>query len=235
LTAMFTGPGRGRALRLLVDLGFAAVLLPEVAAMAGVTQPVEYHPEGCVLTHAALVLDHVPAGDPALAWCAVLHDIGKPPTWRRAADRIRFDGHDQLSAKMADAVLRRLRASNELRELVVEVCRDHIRFAALPGMRPAKAERWLRSPRFRQHLAFHRADCLGCHGDLTIHAYAERALAALGPERAPLVTGADVIALGIPPGPRVGEVLRAVTAAIDEAPMPLDRAAALVLLRELVR
>jgi putative nucleotidyltransferase with HDIG domain len=234
LSAVFTGPGRERGLRLLVELGFAAVLLPEVAAMDGVTQPVEYHPEGDVLTHVAAVLAHVPEGDPVLAWSAVLHDIGKPPTWRQAEDRIRFDGHDQLSARMAEAVLRRLHAGNELREAVVEICRDHIRIAALPSMRPAKAERWLRSPRFRQHLAFHRADCLGCHGDLSIHAFAERALAELGPERPPLVQGADVLALGIPPGPAVGAWLRAVNARIDEAPLPMDRAAALVLLRELV-
>ena len=234
LTTTFTGPGRGRALHLLVELGFAAVLLPEVAAMAGVTQPPQYHPEGCVLTHTAMVLDHVPPDDPVLAWSALLHDVGKPPCWRQAEDRIRFDGHDVLSAQMADAILRRLHASNELRTAVVDVCRDHIRFAALPGMRPAKAERWLRSPGFARHLAFHRADCLASHGDLSIHAFAERALAALGPERPPLLQGADVLALGVPAGPRVGEMLRAAQAAIDEAPVAMDRAAALVLLRELV-
>lgn len=234
LTNAFTGHGRGRALRLLVDLGFAAVVLPEVAAMAGVTQPPEYHPEGDVLTHVALVLDQVPAGDAALAWSAVLHDVGKPATWRQAEDRIRFDGHDQLSARMADAVLRRLHASNELRELVVEVCRDHIRFATLPQMRPRRREAWLRAPHFAAHLAFHRADCLGSHGKLDIHAYATAALAALPPLPPPLVTGADVLALGVPAGPTIGELLRAVHAAADEAPTPMARPDALILLREMV-
>jgi poly(A) polymerase len=78
--------------------------------MRGVTQPPVYHPEGDVLTHVCLVLDHVPEGDLGLAWSAVLHDVGKPPTWRLAADRIRFDGHDALSARMADGILQRLRA-----------------------------------------------------------------------------------------------------------------------------
>jgi poly(A) polymerase len=235
LTDAFTGAGRGRALRLLVELGIAAHVLPEVAAMAGVTQPPQYHPEGDVLTHVALVLDHVPAGSPELAWSAVLHDAGKPPTWRQAEDRIRFDGHDVLSAEMADAVLRRLRAPGELREAVVEVARHHLRFAALPAMRPARAERWLRDPRFPLHLAFHRADCLGSHGNLEIHEYARRRLAALPPEAPPpLLGGKDVLALGVAPGPEVGELLRAAADAIDESPAPLDRAAALVLLRELV-
>lgn len=234
LSDAFTGDGRGRALRLLVQLGFAAVLLPEVAAMDGVTQPPEYHPEGDVLTHVCMVLDHVPAGDAVLAWSAVLHDIGKPPTWRRADDRIRFDGHDVVSATMADAVLRRLHASNALREVVVDVCRQHIRFAGLPAMRPAKVERWLRSPSFPAHLAFHRADCLASHGKLDVFQFATAALAALPPVREPLVAGADVLALGVPAGPEVGRLLKLVHAAADEAPTPMDRQHALVLLRELV-
>ena len=233
LTDAFTAAGRGHALRLLVDLGLAEVVLPEVAAMAGVTQPPQYHPEGDVLTHVCLVLDHVPAGSPELAWSAVLHDAGKPPTWRQAEDRIRFDGHDVISAQMADAVLRRLRAPSELREAVVDVARQHLRFASLPAMRPGRAERWLRSPRFPLHLAFHRADCLASHGNLEIHQFATRALAALPPVSPPLLTGSDVLALGVPPGPQVGALLRAAADAIDESPAPMDRAAALVLLREL--
>lgn len=234
LTQAFTGPGRGRALRLLDELGLAAIVLPEVAAMRGVTQPPEYHPEGDVLTHVALVLDHVPEGDATLAWSAVLHDIGKPPTWRQAEDRIRFDGHDQLSARMADAVLRRLHASNELRHAVTEIARDHIRFASLPQMRPRRREAWMRSPLFAAHLAFHRADCLGSHRNLEIHAFAAAEFAALPPAPPPLVTGADVLALGVDAGPDVGRLLREVHAAADEAPTPMDRPAALVLLREMV-
>ncbi len=234
LTDSFTGRGRGRALELLVRFGIAAVLLPEVAAMDGVTQPPEYHPEGDVLTHVCLVLGHVPEGDAVLSWSAVLHDVGKPPTWRQAEDRIRFDGHDTLSASMADDVLRRLRAPADLREAVVEVCRDHIRFAALPKMRPRRAERWMRSPHFAKHLAFHRADCLGSHADLSSWDFAQAKFAALAPETEPLVTGADVLELGVPSGPRIGALIRAVHDAADEGPVAMDRPAALILLRELV-
>ena len=236
LTRTFTGPGRGQALRALVELGFAAVLLPEVAAMDGVSQPPEYHPEGDVLTHVCLVLEHCPSDDPILAWSAVLHDVGKPPTWRVAEDRIRFDGHDCLSATMAEAILLRMGAPREVRQAVVEICRDHIRMAALPGMRPRRREAWLRTPLFGKHLEFHRADCLGSHGQLSIYETAKAELAALPPIRPTLLTGADALALGVPQGPMVGQILRMALAALDELPeREPSRETALALLRELVR
>lgn len=234
LTKMFTGPGRGRALRLLVDLGLARHLLPEVAAMDGVTQPPEYHPEGDVLTHVAMVLDHVPEADPILAWSAVLHDVGKPPTWRVAEDRIRFDGHDRLSERMAEAILTRLHAPRAWREAVCEIVADHIRIAALPQMRPRRREAWLRTPRFAQHLAFHYADCMGSHRDLSIYEYAKAELAALPPLRPLPIDGRDVLALGVSPGPRVGTLLESVADALTERSLPWERETALALLRDAV-
>lgn len=234
LTRAFTGRGRGRALRLLITHGLAAIVLPEVVAMDGVPQPPEYHPEGDVLTHVCLVLDHVPEADPALAWAAVLHDVGKPPTFERAADRIRFTGHDTLSASMADGVLRRLHAPSVVRELVVEICRDHIRIATLPEMTATKRERWLRTPSFPAHLAFHRADCLGSHRKLQIHDLAERWLAELPPvPPPPLCTGKDVLALGVAPGPEVGRLLRVLEERLETMPTA-DRSTALSILAELV-
>lgn len=234
LSDMFTGRGRGRGLRALVALGLAEVVLPEVAAMDGVAQPPEYHPEGDVLTHVALVLDEVPDGDAILSWSAVLHDVGKPPTFRVAEDRIRFDGHDVLSAQMAEGVLDRLRAPGPLRAAVVDVCRQHIRFASLPQMRPARAERWMRSDGFSRHLAFHLADCMGSHRDLRIYEFARERLAALPPEAPPLLQGRDVLALGVPGGPQVGEILRQVEARIEARDEPTTRDEALVLLRDAV-
>lgn len=234
LTQTFCGRGRGRSLRLLVDSGLAAVILPEVAAMDGVPQPPEYHPEGDVLVHVQLVLDHCPADHPELSWAAVLHDVGKPPTYR-VAERIRFDGHDNLSAEMAEEVLGRLRAPKALRRRVIDVCRHHIRFAALPQMRPARAERWLREPDFPLHLAFHRADCLGSHGKLKIYEFASQKLRDLPPLSEPLLHGKDVLALGIEPGPIVGKLLSGVQVQIDESPVATSREQALVLLRDAVQ
>lgn len=235
LTRTFVGPHRGAGLGWLVQSGLAAVLLPEVAAMDGVPQPPQYHPEGDVLTHVRLVLDHVPADDPVLAWSAVLHDVGKPPTFRVAADRIRFDGHDVLSARLAETILQRLRAPRALREAVVAICLDHLRIASLPQMRPRRREAWLREPGFRQHLAFHRADCLGSHGNLSIFEFATAELAALPPLRPLPIDGKDVLACGVAPGPAVGRLLSAVAEALAEGAVPWDREHALALLRDCVR
>ncbi len=235
LTRAFTGRGRGRALRMAIDLGVTTPWLPELAPMDGVPQPPQYHPEGDVLTHVCLVLDHVPADDPVLSWAAVLHDVGKPPTFERAADRIRFTGHDVLSAQMAERMLRRLRAPRRWIEAVVEICRDHIRIASLPQMGKTKRERWLRTELFPAHLAFHRADCLGSHGDLHIYEFARRALAELPPEPPPpLVSGADVLALGVGEGPMVGQLLRAAQAEIEQR-AGVDRRQALSILETVVK
>ena len=231
LTRCFTGRGRGRGLGLLVEAGLADVILPEVAAMDGVPQPPEYHPEGDVLVHVKLVLDHCPAGDKDLAWAAVLHDVGKPPTFR-VAERSRCDGHDTLSAKMADDILTRLRAPKALRQRVCDICLQHIRFAALPQMRPVRAERWLRQPEFPLHLAFHRADCLGSHANMEIYEFAAQRLRELKPVHEPLIHGKDVLALGIEPGPIVGQLLAEVESRIEDSPVTLDREQALVLLRD---
>jgi len=234
LTRAFTGPGRGRALESMVELGLAEHVLPEVTSMPGVEQPEEFHPEGDVFVHVCLVLDAVVPGDPVQAWAAVLHDTGKPATFERAADRIRFHGHDVLSAEIADAVLRRFGAPRELRETVVEVCRQHIKFASIPQMRPAKRERWLRSPRFGAHLAFHRADCVGSHGTLEIFEMARAELAALPVlPPPPLCTGQDVIDLGVTQGPAVGGLLGAVHRWCEENGVS-ERDAALQRLRSLV-
>ncbi|MCB9888495.1 MAG: CCA tRNA nucleotidyltransferase [Planctomycetes bacterium] len=234
LTASFTGRGRGRALRLLLEFGLAPAVLPEIVSMPGVEQPAEFHPEGDVFVHVCLVLDHVPEGDPVLSWAAVLHDTGKPATFERAADRIRFSGHDTVSAEIADQVLHRLRAPRELRETVVEVVRDHIRIATLFDMKPARRARWMRSPRFPAHLEFHRADCLGSHGKLDIYQRARGELESLPPEPPPpLCTGRDVLALGVPEGPAVGGLLRRLQAELDAAGVS-DRDTALRMLGQVV-
>lgn len=234
LDRMFRGIGRGRALGLLVRSGVASYVLPELVAMEGIPQPPQFHPEGDVLTHVCLVLAQVPAGDRVLAWSAVLHDIGKPATFERAEDRIRFSRHDVVSADMAEQILRRLRIGKDVRERVVEICRDHIRFASLPEMAAPRRERWLRSAGFAHHLRFHRADCEASHGLLGIHEYASRELETLPPlPPPPLCTGRDVLALGVPPGPRVGTLLAAVDEMVAAGEIP-DRDTALSKLRSLV-
>lgn len=212
LTRLWTeSPKPGRGLHLLRETGLLAEILPEVDAMAGVPQPPEYHPEGDVFVHTALALDQLQAPDAALAWAVLLHDVGKPPTFRQDPaeknGRIRFEGHAGVGARMADEILRRLRASNELREAVEAAVRQHMRFVDWPRMKTATRRRMVASPLFPLELELHRADCMASHGLLDTYAAARgeyerfRAEPRLPP---PLLSGRDIMALGVPEGPAVG-------------------------------
>jgi putative nucleotidyltransferase with HDIG domain len=209
LLRLLTAPGRGRGVRLLHASGLLQVILPEVAAMAGVPQPPEFHPEGDVFTHTVLALEHLRDPSPVLAMATLLHDIGKPPTLS-VSDRIRFNEHDVVGAEMAEAVCRRLRLSGQETERIVVLVRDHLRAKDLPKMRPAKAKRFLLDPACPDHLELHRADCLASHGKLDVYHWATAArqeLAAQHVDRGRLISGDDLLALGYRPGPQYKTIL----------------------------
>ncbi len=208
--------GAARGLDLLRETGLLEVVLPEVAACAGVPQPPEFHPEGDVLVHTRLVaagLDLLPERpSTVLAFGALFHDIGKPRTIS-FADRIRFDEHDRVGAAMAEEACRRLRFSNDETDAVRDLVARHMTFRNLPEMREAKLRRFLADPLFPEHLALHRIDCLASHGDLSMHRFAvtARERFAAEPPRPPrVITGDDLIAMGMRPGPRFATILRAV-------------------------
>ncbi len=233
LVKILTSPAPGRGLRLLDRLGILPVLLPEVAAMKGVAQPPQFHPEGDVFEHTCLVLDHLEPRTVVLGLAALLHDVGKPPTYR-VAERIRFDGHAKLGGDMAARILRRLRFSNRQVEAVARLVADHLRMPDVPRMREGRRRLFLRRPDFEDLLALHRADCLGCHGDLDVHRAVSEARARLREEelRPPrLLTGKDLLALGHRPGPRIGEILRALEVGQLEGEVA-DRESALAWVRE---
>lgn len=212
LVRLLTSPGRGRGLRLLRESGLLRVILPEVEAMVGVPQPPEFHPEGDVFTHTVLALEHLHDPHPVLAMATLLHDVGKPPTMT-TTDRIRFNGHDDLGAEMAAVTCRRLRFSGDETARIVALVHNHLRVKDLPKMRPAKAKRFLLEDDAPDHLELHRADCLASHGNLDVYRWAVAARDALikdTPRPRPLLTGDDLIAMGLPPGPRFKEMLDAV-------------------------
>jgi len=207
--------GHGRSAFLLLDQsGLLKEVLPEISAMKGVEQPPQYHPEGDVFVHTLLLLDKLPpAAAPTLAWGALLHDVGKPPTFRVAPDRIRFDGHVEVGVKMAEEILRRLRFSNDDTEQIVALVKHHMRFADAMRMRESTLKKFVRMPRFDEHLDLHRMDCLSSHGDLTCYNFALEKVESMPPEvvnPARLLTGDDLIAAGYEPGPRFKEILTAV-------------------------
>jgi len=224
LTRMLTEAHPRRAFELLDESGLLKEVLPEISAMKGVEQPPEFHPEGDVFAHTLLLLDHLPQPcPPALAWGALLHDVGKPATFRRAPDRIRFDGHVDVGVKVAEAMCQRLRFSNDDTAQVLALVENHMRFGHVSRMKESTFKRFLRMPGFDQHLALHRADSLASHRQLATYEFIQKKLAEIPPEKmrpSALVTGDDLIAAGYSPGPRFREILRAVEDAQLEGRLP---------------
>jgi poly(A) polymerase len=211
---MLTEGHASRAFELLDESRLLPEVLPEIAAMKGVEQPPEFHPEGDVFVHTLLMLEKLPHPCPAaLAWGVLLHDVGKPPTFRRAPDRIRFDEHAKIGTRMAEAICRRLRFSNDETKQIAALVENHMRFGDVERMRPSTFKKFIRLPRFDQHLELHRLDCESSHRNLRLYNFTREKMAEMPPEvvrPAPLITGDDLIAAGYSPGPLFTEILSAV-------------------------
>jgi poly(A) polymerase len=229
LTRMLMEGRARRAFLLLDESDLLNPVLPEISAMKGVEQPPEFHPEGDVFVHTLLLLDNLPDPCPlTLAWGALLHDVGKPATFRRAPDRIRFDGHVEVGIKMAEQICRRMRFSNDESEQILALVDNHMRFGHATRMKESTLKRFLRMPAFAEHLALHRADCLASHGDLSTYEFIQLKRAEIPVEKmrpSLLVTGDDLIAEGRVPGPKFREILSAVEDAQLEGRLPTRDAA----------
>jgi len=224
LTRMLTEGHARRAFLLLDESGLLKQVLPEISAMKGVEQPPEFHPEGDVFVHTLLLLDNLPRPcSLSLAWGALLHDVGKPATFRVAPDRIRFDGHVEVGVKMAEEICQRLRFSNDETTQILALVDNHMRFGHVTRMKESTLKKFLRMPLFEEHLALHRADSLASHGNLSTYELVREKLTEIAPEKmrpSPLVTGDDLIAAGHVPGPKFGEILTAVEDAQLEGRLP---------------
>jgi poly(A) polymerase len=214
LTKLLTEGAARRAFELLDELGLLSELLPEIAALKGVLQPPQFHPEGDVWIHTLLMLEGLTAGtSPTLAWGVLLHDIGKPPTFRPASetgDRIRFDGHVDVGVRMADDLCRRLRFSNDDTDQIKALVANHMKFKDVAQMRQATLKRFVRLPQFDEHLELHRLDCQSSHGKLDAYNAVRAFLAQTPPAevRPPrLLSGDDLKDLGYTPGPEFQKIL----------------------------
>jgi poly(A) polymerase len=215
LLKMLTEGAARRVFELLDQTGLLEVLLPEVAKMKGVQQPPQFHPEGDVWVHTLLLLEKLERPTATLALGALLHDVGKPPTFQ-ITDRIRFNRHVEVGAVMAEEICRRLRLSNADSERVVELVRHHLRFKDAPQMRRSTLKRFISLDGFDEHLELHRLDCLASHGELDNYRFVKEVWETLPEEevRPPrLLTGDDLKAMGYEPGPRMGKIL----ATVEEA------------------
>jgi tRNA nucleotidyltransferase/poly(A) polymerase len=220
LTKILTDGAAGRAFELLDETQLLAELLPEIAQMKGVEQSPQFHPEGDVWTHTLLMLEGLPRPcSPTLAWGVLLHDVGKPPTFTPPSGpggRIRFDEHAEVGTRMAEEICRRFRFSHHDTEQIAALVANHMRFKDVTEMKPATLKRFVRLDHFDEHLELHRLDCSSSHGNLNNYQFVERFLAETPTEqvRPPrLVSGEDLISLGLVPGP----AFRRILAAVEEA------------------
>ena len=213
LTRMLTEGHARQAFELLDQTGLLKQVLPEMDRTHGVEQPPEYHPEGDVWVHTLLLLEKLPAdASSTLAWGALLHDVGKPATFERAPDRIRFHGHAEVGVRIAEDICRRLRFSNEETAQILLLVENHMRFGDVEKMRKSTLKRFFRLPHFEEHLALHRIDCLSSHADLRLYDFAKARFEATPQQEVKpplLVTGRDLIDAGYKPGPRFKQMLAA--------------------------
>jgi len=214
LTKILTEGAARRGFELLDETGLLVHLLPEVARMKGVDQPPQFHPEGDVWIHTLMMIEGLNAGSPpTLAWGVLLHDVGKPPTFAPPAGpsgRIRFDRHVEVGVKMAEEICRRFRFSNEDTEQILALVANHMRFKDVPQMKPATLKRFVRMENFDEHLELHRLDSLSSHRKLDNYDLVTQFIDKTPPEEvrpARLLTGDDLIALGMKPGPAFKSII----------------------------
>jgi poly(A) polymerase len=214
LVRVFLSPKRVRGWDLLDSSGLMRAILPEVDAMKGCLQPEQFHPEGDVFQHTRLMLSLLPEKVSGPLVCSVLfHDVAKPVTATvDETGRIRFNEHDRIGAEMTEAIMGRLRFSRAEIDATVEMVRQHMVFKDVPKMRVAKLKRFMARPTFEDELELHRVDCSSSHRMMDNYEFLLRKREEFANEPIippPLVRGDDLIALGLKPGPRFGEILEA--------------------------
>lgn len=238
LLKLFRSPNRVRGLDLLDQSGLLAEVLPEVAALKGCQQPPQFHPEGDVFVHTRIMLELLAPEVPDSVFLSVLfHDIGKPPTFSvDETGRIRFSGHDAVGAEMTRQVMQRLRFPNEEIDRVVAAVANHMIFKDVTKMRVSRLKRFMARPDFDREIELHRVDCESSHGDLSNVDFLREKAEEFANEPLippPLVTGRDLIALGLKPGPIFKEILSSVETAQLEKQVT-TREEALEMLKEIV-
>ncbi|MGA7918444.1 MAG: CCA tRNA nucleotidyltransferase [Candidatus Acidiferrales bacterium] len=208
LTKILTEGKARHGFELLDETSLLFPLLPEISRMKGVQQPPQFHPEGDVWIHTRMMLEGLMRGtSQTLAWGVLLHDVGKPPTFAPPSGpngRIRFDRHVEVGTRMAEDIAARFRFSNADTEQIAALVANHLRFKDVPQMKPATLKRFARLDRFDEHLELHRLDCLSSHRNLEGYEFMRRFVAEtpreqVHPKR--LLTGDDLIQLGLRPGP----------------------------------
>jgi poly(A) polymerase len=206
LTKLLTGPNRDQGMELLKETDVLEQILPELIRLIDLPQPPTYHPEGCVWTHTMLALKSLENPSAALAFGTLFHDIGKPDTITNS-DRIRFHGHPEVGAKIANQICARLKLSNKLTLRIIELVNQHQKFINAQQMRQSTLKRFFRQDYFPELLELHKADRIGSNGDLETYNWCVQKLESTETEPAHLLTGKDLQQMGIPTGPLYKKLL----------------------------
>jgi len=209
LLKILSSPRPGKGLELLSDSGLLKVILPEVERMKGVTQSKTHHPEGDVFVHTCRVVECVKEKTPAVLWAALFHDVEKPSCKTRDEAGIHFYGHEIKGEKTARKILKRFKVSNADIEAVSFMVRRHLTWYGARQMRPTRLRYKLEQPYSQMALELLRADSLGSDGNLDSYRYIMRKKRQFEKEepKLALLTGADLLKLGIKEGPIIGEIL----------------------------
>jgi poly(A) polymerase len=201
---------------LLDETDLLKEVLPQIAELKGVEQPPEYHPEGDVWVHTLMMLAGLPKSvSRTLAWGVLLHDVGKPATFRPPSvtgDRIRFDGHVDVGVELSGEICKELKFSNEETHQIQALVANHMKFKDVGHMKKSTLKRFVRLPLFNEHLELHRLDCLSSNGRLDAYNFVQEFVADTPPEEvrpARLLTGDDLSEMGYVPGPDFQTILRA--------------------------
>ena len=206
-----------KGLDLLDRSGLLQEILPDIAALHGVEQPPEFHPEGDVYTHVRLMFSKIQEPNLELALAILFHDVGKKPTMTVDENgRIRFNGHESVGAEMTEVIMTGLRYDNKTIQTVCELVQHHMQFKDVPHMRESTRKRMMARDHFLLELELHRIDCSSSHGDLRHYDFLKQQIETMSAEEIdppPLITGRDLLAMGLPPGRAVGRILEAIRVA----------------------
>jgi poly(A) polymerase len=210
LVSLMAGPDPYSGMRLLDESGLLGILLPEITGLKGVEQPPKFHPEGDVFVHTMLLIKQLKKADAVLAFACLLHDVGKPATFKKT-DRIRFNGHDRVGARIAEGILKRLKFSNEEIRKITYCIDNHMRIMNAMKMRESTLKRMFLKDTFETELSLHKYDCIASHADLKIYRFLKKKYAAFRRKPVlpkPLLNGHELIAMGLKEGPLIGRIHR---------------------------
>ncbi len=216
LNKIIISPFAVNAFQDMEDTGILKIILPEIQKMKGVAQPYEYHKEGDVWTHAMQSLAALPEHAPlALRWATLLHDVGKPETFK-LAERIRFDTHDRKSRDVAYKLLTRLRFDKRVIDEVCWLIEHHMMVMPLVQMPKGRRLAWFHQLYFKNLLELFYADARGTtppHTEIIdqIAKLYHDDLQSMPTPPPPLLHGEDVMKFfKLKPGKKIGYILQKV-------------------------